>query len=182
VDSEQWAVKRNLKGETAVAEIRLLTDDELDERRTESYWNNQWDLAMEMARKRKKRQPVDGLESLRRAADRRLRKNMKKLADALTEKAMAGDLGSMKMLVALAEAKKADLVTRKAPSYALWLSAQPEYKEECAMAARAEERRYKRMALLPKEPWEEGYVAPEVVGGDAGNPELEAGRAGGDEQ
>lgn len=155
-----------------VAEIRLLTDDELDERRTESYWNNQWDMAMEMARKRKKRQAVDGVESLRRAADRRLRKNMKKLADALTEKAMAGDLGSMKMLVALAEAKKPDAPTRNAPSYALWLAAQPEYKEESEMDARAQERRNKRRALLPKEWWEEGYVAPKEEGSDGDEGDL----------
>ena len=158
----------------AVAEIRLLTDDELDERRTDSYWNHQWDLAMEMARKRKKRQPVDGVESLRRAADRRLRKNMKKLADALTAKAIGGDLGSMKMLVALAEAKKADEKPKNAPNYALWLAAQPEYKEELEMEKRAQERRYKRQDLLPKEWWEEGYVAPdeEDSGGDEGDPSL----------
>lgn len=163
-----------MEGEMAVAEIRLLTDDELDERRTESYWNHQWDLAMEMARKRKKRQPVDGVESLRRAADRRLRKNMKKLADALTAKAMGGDLGSMKMLVALAEAKKADEKPKNAPSYALWLAAQPEYKEEWEMEKRARERRYKRKDLLPKEPWEEGYVAPEEKNSEGEGSEPES--------
>jgi hypothetical protein len=160
----------------AVAEIRLMTDDELDERRTVSYWNHQWDLAMPMAKKRKKRQPVDGLESLRRAADRRLRKNMKKLADAMTEKAMAGDLGSLKLLVALAEAKKPEVETRKLPSLALWLAAHPEYEEERAMAQRRNARREARQAewnSQHKEWWEEGYVGPEGEDGEGEQSEQE---------
>jgi hypothetical protein len=48
----------------------------------------------------------DGAERLRQAADRRVGRNSAKLADLLTDKALAGDLASTKMLVALAEGKK----------------------------------------------------------------------------
>ncbi|HEY1903604.1 MAG TPA: hypothetical protein VGG56_14315 [Terracidiphilus sp.] len=48
----------------------------------------------------------DGAERLRQAADRRVGRNSAKLANLLTDKALAGDLASTKMLVALAEGKK----------------------------------------------------------------------------
>jgi len=50
---------------------------------------------------------TDGLNQLRWAADRRVGRNAKKLADLLAGKALAGDLASAKILVGLAEGKKA---------------------------------------------------------------------------
>jgi len=49
---------------------------------------------------------VDGVEQLRWAADSRLHRNWRELADLLTDKALHGDLASAKALVGLAEGKK----------------------------------------------------------------------------
>ena len=48
----------------------------------------------------------DGVERLRRAADRRVGRDSEKLAELLSEKALQGDLASAKVLVALADGKK----------------------------------------------------------------------------
>ena len=50
--------------------------------------------------------PGNGAERLRIAADRKLGRNSAKLAEALTKKALEGNLGCAKILLALAEAKK----------------------------------------------------------------------------
>lgn len=55
---------------------------------------------------KKKTAHTDGAERLRQAADRRVGRNANKLANLLTEKALAGSLADTKVLVALAERKK----------------------------------------------------------------------------
>ena len=75
----------------------------------------------------------DGAERLRQAADKRVGRNSDKLADLLTEKALAGDLASAKVLVGLAERKKASLEPKKrrrGPSLAERLAAEPEWQGE----------------------------------------------------
>jgi hypothetical protein len=56
-------------------------------------------------KKRGARTRKDGAEALRWAADHKVGKNSKRLAEMLTQKALAGDLASAKVLLALAEGK-----------------------------------------------------------------------------
>jgi hypothetical protein len=75
---------------------------------------------------------MDGAEQLRQAADLRVGWNSEKIADVLTEKALAGDLASAKALVALAEAKKPSpepVKKRCGPSMAEQLAAEPQWQE-----------------------------------------------------
>ncbi|MGD0892662.1 MAG: hypothetical protein ABR923_14120 [Terracidiphilus sp.] len=60
-----------------------------------------------------KRARKDGAEELRRAADRVILRDSKRLAKLLGEKAIQGDLNSVKMLVGLAEKKKPEPETGK---------------------------------------------------------------------
>jgi len=70
-----------------------------------------------------------GAERLRKAADKRVGTNSAKLADLLMKKALAGDMVSAKMLIALAEAKKPEPPKkRKGPTVAQWWAAQPQWK------------------------------------------------------
>ena len=69
----------------------------------------------------------DGAERLRQAADRRVGRNSAKLADVLTQKALMGDLGSTKMLVVLADGKKAVPVKRRGLSLPERLGAEPQW-------------------------------------------------------
>ena|SRR5271166_843757 len=73
----------------------------------------------------------DGVERLRQAADRRVARNSEKLADLLTEKALKGDLGSTKTLVALAAGKKPipeRVRKRRELTYAQQLAKEPKWK------------------------------------------------------
>lgn len=73
----------------------------------------------------------DGAERLRLAADKRVGRNSEKLADLLTEKALAGDLASAKVLVGLAEGKKPQpeiKKKRRGPSLAEQLAAEPQWR------------------------------------------------------
>jgi hypothetical protein len=75
----------------------------------------------------------NGAERLRQAADRRVGRNSEELADLLTKKALAGDLASTKVLVALAEQKKPSpepKKKRRGPSRAEQLAAEPEWRGE----------------------------------------------------
>jgi len=70
----------------------------------------------------------DGAERLRQAADRRVGRNSNELADLLTEKALAGDLASAKVLVGLAERKKPraePVKKRRGPTDAELLAMEP---------------------------------------------------------
>jgi hypothetical protein len=74
----------------------------------------------------------DGAERLRQAADRRVSRNSEKLADLLTNKALAGDLASAKALFGLAAGKKPipePVKKRRGPSYAQRLAAEPKWRE-----------------------------------------------------
>jgi hypothetical protein len=82
---------------------------------------------------REKTARKSGAERLRQAADRRVGRNSKKLADLLTEKALKGDLASTKVLVGLAERKKPSqepAKKRRGPSLAEQLAAEPQWVEE----------------------------------------------------
>ncbi len=75
----------------------------------------------------------DGAERLRRAVDRRVGKNSEKLAEVLTNKALAGDLAFAKAVVALADAKKPDPVKKPiGPSLAERLAKEPRWEGEPA--------------------------------------------------
>ena len=82
--------------------------------------------------KQPRRRPVrkSGAERLRCAADRRVGKNSEKLADLLTEKALAGDLAYAKALVGLADAKKPERVKRRGLSLAQRLALEPPWQGE----------------------------------------------------
>ena len=75
----------------------------------------------------------DGAERLRQAADRRVGRISEKLADLLTNKALAGDLASARVLFGLAERKKPmqepEKKRRGAGLAARW-AAEPEWKGE----------------------------------------------------
>jgi len=73
----------------------------------------------------------DGAERLRRAVDRRVGKNSERLAEVLTNKALAGDLAFAKAVVALADAKKPDPVKKPTgPSFAEQLAMEPRWEGE----------------------------------------------------
>lgn len=75
----------------------------------------------------------DGAERLRQAADRRVGRISEKLADLLTEKALAGDLACARALFGLAERKKPiqeSVKKRRGPGLAARLAAEPEWKGE----------------------------------------------------
>jgi len=69
----------------------------------------------------------DGADRLRQAADREVGRISAKLAVVLKEKALMGDLASTKMLVALADAKKAIPVKRRGPTQAELWAAEPQW-------------------------------------------------------
>jgi hypothetical protein len=72
-----------------------------------------------------------GAERLRRAVDRRVGKNSEKLADVLTNKALAGDLAFAKAVVALADAKKPDPVKKPiGPRFVELLAKEPRWEGE----------------------------------------------------
>jgi hypothetical protein len=80
-----------------------------------------------------KRARKDGAEQLRRAADKRVGRISEKLADLLETEALAGHLDSLKVLVALAGAKKprpAPVKKPRRPSLALRLTAEPRWQEK----------------------------------------------------
>lgn len=70
-----------------------------------------------------------GAERLRSAADRRVGQNAKRLADLLTEKALAGELAYAKVLVGLADGKKAEPKNRRWLSMIEELATEPEWVE-----------------------------------------------------
>ena len=75
----------------------------------------------------------DGAERLRLAADKRVGRISEKLADLLSNNALAGDLASARVLVGLAERKKPiqePVKKRRGPGLAARLAAEPEWKEE----------------------------------------------------
>ena len=75
----------------------------------------------------------DGAERLRQAADKRVGRISEKLADLLTDKALAGDLASTKVLFGLAERKKSSpepVKKRRGPGLAERWAAEPEWQGE----------------------------------------------------
>jgi len=73
----------------------------------------------------------DGAERLHQAADKRVGRISEKLADLLSNKALAGDLASARVLFGLAERKKpiqAPVKKRRGPSLAERWAAEPEWK------------------------------------------------------
>ena len=82
----------------------------------------------------------DGAERLRQEADKQVGQNSEELAALLTEKALAGDLASTKVLVGLAERKKPRperKKKRRGPSLAEQWAAEPEWQgEEEGLGAR----------------------------------------------
>ena len=88
------------------------------------------DKVVQRARRRSKSRK-DGAEQMRRAADRRVGRISEKLADLLSNKALAGDLASARVLFGLAERKKpiqAPVKKRRGPSLAERWAAEPEWK------------------------------------------------------
>ena len=78
---------------------------------------------------RRRRARKSGAEQLRSAADRRVGRNSKKLADLLTEKALAGELAYAKMLVGLADGKKPEPENRRLLSLIEELATEPGWVE-----------------------------------------------------
>ena len=75
----------------------------------------------------------DGAEQMRQAADKRVGRISEKMADLLSDKALAGDLASARVLFGLAERKKPiqELVKRRrGPGLAARLAAEPVWQEE----------------------------------------------------
>jgi len=75
----------------------------------------------------------DGAERLHQAADKRVGRISEKLAELLTNKAMAGDLASAKVLFGLAERKKPSpepVKRRRGPGLAERWAAEPEWQGE----------------------------------------------------
>ena len=70
-----------------------------------------------------------GAERLQSAADRRVGRNSKKLADLLMEKALAGELAFAKVLVELADGKKAEPENRRLLSLIEDLASEPVWVE-----------------------------------------------------
>ena len=82
--------------------------------------------------KKPKKAPVSGLELLRREADKKLRRSVKKIANLLEESAKKGKLDSAKFLVVLAEKRQPDPEPEpvKDTSFREWLAQlarEPEY-------------------------------------------------------
>jgi hypothetical protein len=81
----------------------------------------------------KKRASKDGAEQLRQAADQRVSRNSEALADLLENKALAGNMDSLKVLVMLAERKKPrpePVKKPRRPSIAQRWAAEPAWQEE----------------------------------------------------
>jgi hypothetical protein len=81
----------------------------------------------------KTRARKNGVEQLRQEVDRRVGRNSKELAGVLMDKALAGDLASVKVLFGLAERKKPMEVPSKKRSelrVAERLSLEPSWSEE----------------------------------------------------
>ncbi len=122
-----WSVAGN-DGEMAEAQQELTTEkakgktsNTTNKRQRE--WASRTRARAESARK-------DGIERLRQAADRRVGRNAKELADLLTEKALTGDLPSTKELVRLAEGKKPrpePVKKKRGPSLAEQLAMEPQW-------------------------------------------------------
>jgi hypothetical protein len=75
----------------------------------------------------------DGAERLRQAADKRVGRISEKLADMLTDKALAGDLACARVLFGLAERKKPiqePVKKRRGPGLAARLAAEPAWQGE----------------------------------------------------
>jgi hypothetical protein len=75
----------------------------------------------------------DGAERLHQAADKRVGRISEKMANLLSNKALAGDLACARVLFGLAERKKPiqELVKkRRGPGLAARLAAEPEWQEE----------------------------------------------------
>jgi hypothetical protein len=86
------------------------------------HWMRQWEIETGQRMSTRNRVSTDGAERLRRAADKKVGRNSAKLAEVLTKKALAGDLASARMLLALAEAKKPVPAKKsKGPTLAEWL-------------------------------------------------------------
>jgi hypothetical protein len=69
-------------------------------------WIRRWETDTGQQRNGGNRVKTNGAERLRIAVDRKLGRNSAKLAEVLTKKALAGDLGCAKVLLALSDAKK----------------------------------------------------------------------------
>jgi hypothetical protein len=75
----------------------------------------------------------DGAERMHQAADKRVGRISEKLADLLSNKALAGDLASARVLFGLAERKKPmqePVKKRRGPGLAARWAAEPEWREE----------------------------------------------------
>jgi len=82
--------------------------------------------------RREKAARMDGVERLRMAADRALGRNVKKLSDRLAQRAVDGNLASLRVLVMLAEGKKPrpePVKKPRGPSRAQRLASEPEWEE-----------------------------------------------------
>lgn len=78
------------------------------------------------------RPPQDGVEQLRKAADRKVGQNSEELADLLLDQALGGKLECAKVLVGLAEKKKRKEPEKKRDrrSLAELLASEPEWEED----------------------------------------------------
>lgn len=88
----------------------------------------------EAKKKSRRRSPAaaageDGAELLKRTADRVVKRNSAKLSKMLLEKALEGDLTSVKLLVTLAEGKKPEKRSQ-GPSLAEQWANQPQWEGE----------------------------------------------------
>ena len=110
-----------------MAETREFETDEAS-RQTGSITNNR---KCERASRRKTARK-DGVERLRREADKLVWRDSKKLAGLLSAKALTGDLPSTKTLVGLAEGKKPKqerVKKRRGPSQAEQLAMEPQWRK-----------------------------------------------------
>ena len=86
------------------------------------HWIRQWEIETGQRMSTRNRVRTNGAERLRVAADKKVGRNSAKLADVLTKKALAGDLGCAKVLLALAEARKPEPAKKlRGPTLAEWL-------------------------------------------------------------